>query len=299
MFRLAFNVVYQKIRSLNSCLSPSRLHEQHYTIGNDVFEAMLDPTMSYSCAYWKNAETLEQAQLNKLEMICQKLELKEGERLLDIGCGWGGLAEYAAKEYGVEVTCITIFEQQKKLAEERCQGLPVEVNVMDYRALNRNFDKIASINMLEHVGVQHYRTYFKKISQLFNKHGLFLLQTTGLHKTMRPYDPWLNKYIFTNLESPSAAQLTQAVNNIFLIEDWHDMGLDYDRTFIAWAQKFDQNWHTLAQCYDKRFYRMWKYYLLSCAGQFRSRQALLWQVVFSRRTKKTPYHSKRNFGVTV
>ncbi len=296
-FRLAFSVVYYRLRSLQNRMRTDRIHDQHYTIGNDVFEAMLDPTMSYSCAYWENADTLEQAQLDKLEMTCQKLELKRGERLLDIGCGWGGLAEYAAKHYGVEVVGATISEEQQRLATERCQGLPVEIKAIDYQNISGKFDKIVSIDMIEHIHLKKYRTYFQKVSSMLENNGLFLLHTIGSHTTSRQTDKWSDKYIFTSFKVPSCTEVTQSVDGVFLIEDLHNFGWDYDRTLMAWAERFDQNWHTLTHSYDSRFYRMWKYYLLICAGSFRSRQVQLWQLVFSNRTRRQIYRSKRNFTI--
>ncbi len=267
--------------------------EQHYDIGNDVFEAMLDPTMSYSCAYWANAATLEQAQQHKLDLICKKLELKEGEWLLDIGCGWGGLARYAAEHYGVAVTGITVSREQLRLARERCAGLPVNIELMDYRDLRGSFNKIVSIGMFEHVGPKNYSLFFNSIHQLLADDGLFLLQTIGDHSTSNHSDPWLDKYIFPNGKLPSARQISTAVEDLFLIEDWHNLGSDYDRTLVSWWDNFDAAWPRLKGNYDERFYRMWKYYLMSCAGFFRSRQGQLWQLVLSKRERMSGYRSLR------
>ncbi len=292
--RIILSVLYNRLRNRQSRRRVFQVGEQHYDIGNDLFEAMLDPTMSYSCAYWEHADTLEQAQLNKLEMICRKLELKKGEKLLDIGCGWGGLAQYAAGHYGVEVVGITVSKEQQTFAQELCQGLPVKIKLMDYRELSGKFDKIVSVGMFEHVGKKNFYQYFKSVSTLLDDQGLFLLHTIGLHITTSAPDPWSNKYIFPNGKLPSAADITKAADGLMLIEDWHNFGLDYDRTLLAWADRFDRNWNSLKHRYNDRFYRMWKYYLLSCAGLFRSRQGQLWQVVFSKRARRQKYQSIRD-----
>lgn len=291
--RLFTEVLRHQLFNLQSRERAFQVGEQHYDTGNDVFEAMLDPSMSYSCGFWDNASTLEQAQQNKLDMICRKLELKPGEKLLEIGCGWGGLAHHAAKHYGVEVLGITVSKEQQKLAQERCEGLPVSIELIDYRELKGQFDKIVSVGMFEHVGPKNYTVYIDTVSHLLKDDGLFLLHTIGLHKTCRSMDAWVDKYIFPNGKLPSAEELAAALNDRLLIEDWHNFGQDYDRTLMAWWEQFDAAWPTLESKYGKRFYRMWKYYLLSCAGFFRSRQGQLWQLVLTKRTRAKMYRSVR------
>jgi cyclopropane-fatty-acyl-phospholipid synthase len=276
--------------------SPQRaflVGERHYDIGNDVFESMLDSSMSYSCAYWQQATTLEDAQRNKLDMICRKLELQPGERLLDIGCGWGGLARFAAENYDVEVFGITVSKEQQKLAQERCNGLPVTIDLIDYRDLSGQFDKVVSVGMFEHVGPKNYAHFFTIVDRLLKDQGLFLLHTIGNHLTSRKLDPWIDKYVFQNGRLPSAAEIANAVEGLFLIEDWHNFGADYDRTLMAWWENFERGWPALEGAYGWRFYRMWKYYLLSCAGYFRSRQGQLWQLVLSKRGRTGVYRSVR------
>jgi cyclopropane-fatty-acyl-phospholipid synthase len=267
--------------------------EHHYDIGNDVYAAMLDPTMSYSCGYWKDAKTLEDAQLAKLRLICNKLELKPGERLLDIGCGWGGLAKLAAESYGVEVTGITISKEQQRLARERCAGLPVRIELMDYRDLEGRFEKVVSVGMFEHVGPKNYSAYFSSVDRVMEDQGLFLLHTIGNYDNLHTTDAWIDKYIFPNGHIPSARQLSRAVEKDFILEDWHNFGQDYDTTLMAWWERFDRAWPGLADRYDERFYRMFKYYLHACAGYFRSRQGQLWQLVLSRRGRREIYRSIR------
>jgi len=267
--------------------------EHHYDIGNDVFESMLDPSMSYSCGYWKDAANLDEAQRNKLDMICRKLDLQPGERLLDIGCGWGGLAQYAAENYGTKVLGITVSREQQKLAQERCVGLPVDIELRDYRDVTGEFDKVVSVGMFEHVGPKNYKRYFEIVQRLLKDQGLFLLHTIGSYQTTRKLDPWIDKYVFPNGRIPSAVEISHAVEKQFLIEDWHNFGADYDRTLMAWWRNFERGWPELEAKYGKRFHRMWTYYLMSCAGYFRSRQGQLWQLVLSKRMRSGDYRSVR------
>lgn len=291
--RLVGEVLRHSLFNLQSDRRAFQVAEQHYDIGNDVFAAMLDPTMSYSCAYWQGVTGLDEAQHKKLDMICRKLELKPGELLLEIGCGWGGLAHFAARHYGVEVVGITVSKEQQKLARERCAGLPVSIELMDYRDISRKFDKIVSVGMFEHVGPKNYRAYFDIAHRALANNGLFLLHTIGSALTLSKTDPWIDQYIFPNGKLPSAREIAAAVEGRFLIEDWHNFGADYDRTLMAWWKNFDAAWPGLEGRYGPRFYRMWKYYLMSCAGFFRSRQGQLWQVVLSKPQRARTYRSVR------
>jgi len=267
--------------------------EQHYDIGNDIYTAMLDSSMSYSCGYWEHARTLEDAQQAKLDLTCRKLMLEPGQRLLDIGCGWGGLARFAAERHGVEVTGVTVSREQQRLAQERCRGLPVDIRLCDYRDLDGRFDRIVSIGMFEHVGPKNYQTYFGITNRLLTDDGLFLLHTIGNNRTCSTTDGWIDKYIFPNGKIPSAREIAQALERYFVVDDWHNFGPDYDRTLMAWWQNFDAAWPALRAKYGEVLYRMWKYYLHSCAGYFRSRQGQLWQIVLSKRTRQTVYRSVR------
>jgi len=290
---LLFEILRQNLFNLQSASRSFQVGEVHYDTGNDIFEKMLDDTMSYSCGYWKNAGSLAQAQINKLELICRKLELKPGEKVLDIGCGWGSFAHYAAQNHGVEVVGITISREQQKLARERCKDLPVTIELQDYRELSGQFDKVVSIGMFEHVGPKNYPIYFDNVKRLLVDDGLFLLHTIGIDKTSLRVDAWIDKYIFRNGKLPSAAELSQVINGRFVIEDWHNFGPDYDKTLMAWWQRFDAAWPELSQHYDARFYRMWKYYLHSCAGFFRAKRGQLWQLVLSKPGRQDVYRSLR------
>ncbi len=271
--------------------------EHHYDIGNDLFERMLDSRMVYSCGYWERARDLEEAQLHKLEMICRKLELRPGLTLLDIGCGWGGLAQHAARHHGVRVTGITVSREQQLLAEQRCAGLPVSIRLQDYRDLEGRFDRIVSVGMFEHVGPKNYGVYFDTAHRLLAPEGLFLLHTIGVDHASARTDPWIEKYIFPGGKLPAAHEVARGFEASFVLEDWHNFGADYDRTLMAWHARFEARWPEIAAVYGERFRRMWRYYLLSCAGFFRSRQGQLWQLVLTRRERRAVYRSVRPFGV--
>jgi len=278
--------------------SPGKLRafeigRRHYDIGNELFSLMLDKWMNYSCAYWKEAQTLDEAQESKMELICRKLQLQPGMRVLDIGCGWGGLAGYMAKKYQVKVVGITVSKEQIVLARQRCEGLPVDIRLMDYRDLNETFDRIVSVGMFEHVGVRRYRTFMAVVKRCLTDQGLFLLHTIAGNGSVRWTDPWISTYIFPNSMLPSGRQISTAAENLLVLEDWHSFGPDYDPTLLAWYRNFVENWQHLAPDYDKRFYRMWTYYLLACAGAFRARRNQLWQVVFSNNGVRPAYESVR------
>lgn len=254
---------------------------KHYDLGNDLFSHMLDPRMTYTCAFWDQAENLATAQENKLDLTCRKLHLQPGMRVLDIGCGWGSFAKFAAERYGVHVTGITISEEQAQLAAERCKGLSVDIKVMDYRSMQEKFDAIASLGMFEHVGYRNYPAYMKMARHCLKDDGLFLLHTIGGNRSHTMADPWLDKYIFPNANIPSIAQIGKSAEDFFVVEHWQNFSTDYDRTLMAWHQNFNNNWDHLSGAYDPVFKRMWDYYLMSCAGSFRARYSQLWQVVLS------------------
>lgn len=253
---------------------------EHYDLGNDLFERMLDPHMQYSCGYWKEVNSLDEAQDAKLRLICEKLQ--SGMALLDIGCGWGGLAEFAARHYGVSVTGVTISAEQQKMAQQRCKGLDVTILLQDYRDLNEQFDRIVSVGMFEHVGPKNYATYFEVVNRNLKTDGIFLLHSIGANRSRDSVDPWINRYIFPNGRLPSVGQIAMASEPHFVMEDWHNFGADYDKTLMAWDARFQQCWPDIKSHYGERFFRMFHYYLCACAGAFRARDIQLWQIVFSR-----------------
>ncbi|WP_404369141.1 cyclopropane fatty acyl phospholipid synthase [Marinobacter sp.] len=256
--------------------------EAHYDLGNDFYGAMLDSRMTYTCGYWKDADNLEDAQVAKLDLICRKLGLQPGMRLLDIGCGWGSLMAYAAEQYGVEAVGVTISKEQADWATANYPHLSLDFRLMDYREVDEKFDRIASVGMFEHVGPKNYRRFMEVAHRCLNPGGLFLLHTIGRNLRNSYPDPWIDKYIFPNGEVPSVGQVGDAVDDLFVVEDMHNFGADYDKTLMAWHENFEHAWPRFQAELGERFYRMWRYYLLSCAGAFRARDIQLCQWVLSK-----------------
>jgi cyclopropane-fatty-acyl-phospholipid synthase len=262
--------------------------ERHYDLGNELYAAMLGRRMVYSCGYWRRTRDLDAAQEAKLDLSCRKLGLQPGMRLLDIGCGWGEMLRFAARRYGIEGVGVTISREQADFARERCDGLPVEIRLQDYREVDEPFDRIVSIGMFEHVGVRNYQAYFEVARRCLRNDpdtggGLFLLHTIGGARTRNRTDPWIARYIFPNSMLPSAMQVAQALEGRFVIEDWHNFGADYDLTLQAWRDNIEAAWERLPARYDERFRRMWRFYLAGAMASFRVRRNQLWQLVLSPR----------------
>lgn len=280
--------LWQKLRgklvNLQTLVNSLQLGKHHYDLGNDLFKTMLDETMAYSCGYWQDAQTLEESQLAKLDLICRKLNLQKGMTILDIGCGWGSFMKFAAENYGVSCVGLTVSREQMKLGEERCQGLPVKFIFSDYRQFqwDKKFDQIVSIGMFEHVGYKNYPQFMQVAHKFLKDDGLFLLHTIGNKKTITYSELWTNKYIFPHGMIPSLAQISQSLENYFIVEDFHNFGADYDLTLMAWLKNFEANWHLLKDKYGDKFYHVWKYFLCSCAGSFRARHIQLWQLILSK-----------------
>lgn len=282
------------ILNMQSKAKAFRIGETHYDLGNLLFRKMLDKRLTYTCGYWDKAATLDEAQEAKLELACRKLDLQPGMHVLDIGCGWGSFIKYAAETYGVTAIGISVSRNQVELGRELCEELPVEFRLQDYRDVNEKFDRIVSLGMFEHVGPKNYRTYMEVVRRCLADDGLFLLHTIGSNRTSDALDPWINKYIFPNGVLPSIRQIGTAVEDLFVMEDWHNFSADYDKTLMAWYRNFENGWDDLAASYDERFHRMWKYYLLACAGSFRARANQLWQIVFSQTGVPGGYRSVRS-----
>lgn len=280
--RLAFHAMHARLFNHQSVRRAWKVGEAHYDLGNEFYEAMLDSRMTYTCGYWENAKTLEQAQEAKLDLICRKLQLQPGMRLLDIGCGWGSLMGYAAEHYGVTCVGVTISKEQTAWAKQRYAGLPLEFRLQDYRTVDERFDRIASIGMFEHVGRKNHRTFMEMAHRCLADDGLFLLHTIGKNERSPATDPWIDKYIFPNGDLPSIGQIGDAIDDLFVAEDLHNFSADYDKTLMAWHTNFELAWPRFKDQLGERFYRMWRYYLLSCAGAFRARDMQLWQWVFSK-----------------
>jgi cyclopropane-fatty-acyl-phospholipid synthase len=290
---LALDVARAKLLNLQNRRRAFTIGERHYDIGNDLYERMLDSRMIYSCGYWRNTHTLDEAQEAKIDLAARKLDIRPGMRVLDIGCGWGGTARFFAERYGCEVVGVTVSKEQVAYAEERKDDLPVEIRLQDYREINETFDRIVSIGMFEHVGVKNYSTFMRTVRRLLKGDGLFLLHTIGGNTSVQQGDPWMSRYIFPNSMLPSAKQITTASEDVFVMEDWHNFGAHYDTTLLQWVSNFEAAWPELRERYDERFYRMWKYYLLSSAAGFRARKNQLWQIVFSPTGVRGGYQSIR------
>lgn len=280
-FRNLMRIARCYLINLQSRSRAFQVGEKHYNLGNSFYQSMLDSRMTYSCGYWREARDLEQAQAAKLDLICRKLGLEPGMRLLDIGCGWGSLISYAAEHYGVECVGVTVSSEQCRFVEEHYGHLPISVHLQDYRSLNQPFDRIASVGMFEHVGRKNHRTFMQVAKRCLQKDGVVLLHTIGKNQRRSTTDAWIDKYIFPNGELPSNGQICDSAEDLLIIEDLHNFGCDYDKTLMAWHQNFEQNWSKFADQFDPEFYRMWRYYLLSCAGAFRARHIQLWQWILS------------------
>ncbi len=287
-FRLMASVAAARLFNRQSKARSHEVADRHYNLGNDLFFSFLDPYKQYSCAFFNGADTLAAAQRCKMDLIFKKLELGPDDHLLDIGSGWGGLAKYAAEQYGCTVTGINISDEQIRFAESFCEGLPVTFAHRDYRDVSEPCDKIVSVGMFEHVGQKNYRTFMEAAHRCLKPDGIFLLHTIGGNECRVDCDPWITRYIFPNGMLPSIRQIARAIEGLFVMEDWHNFGPDYDRTLMAWHQNFIAAWPDLKDRYGERFKRMWEYYLLSCAGSFRARSNQLWQIVLTHEGARQP-----------
>lgn len=290
---MATAAIRARLSNRQSACRAFEVGRRHYDIGRDLYESMLDSRLMYSCGFWSGSRDLDEAQERKLDLVCRKLKLAEGMRLLDIGCGWGGLARFAAERFGVSVVGITVSEDQVRIGRATCAGLPVEIRLEDYRAAGGSFDRIVSVGMFEHVGHKNYRTFMTVVDRCLKREGLFLLHSIGGNTSVATTDPWIERYIFPNGMLPSAVQIAAAIEGLFVIEDWQNFGFDYDKTLMAWWRRFEDSWPRLANRYGERFHRMWRFYLLSCAGAFRARANQLWQIVLSKTGSTDQYRPER------
>ena len=289
IIKLAWNFVLNAGRKSKAF----EVGQKHYDLGNDLYRTMLDKRLTYTGGYWKNAANLDSAQEAKLDLVCRKIGLKPGQKILDIGSGWGSFIGYAAEKYGVSALGVTVSKKQKQLADELYKNLPVETKLQDYRDINEKFNHIVSLGMFEHVGYKNYRAFMKVAHNALEDGGLFLLHTIGGNRSARGNDPWIEKHIFPNSTLPSIQQISRSIEGLFVMEDWHNFGPDYDKTLMAWYNNFEDNWDKIKSNYDTAFYRMWRYYLLVCAGTFRARKNQLWQIVLSKKGVPGGYKSIR------
>lgn len=291
--KFVWDVLRAKVVNMQTISRSKEVAKRHYDLGNGFYEEMLDKRMQYTCGYWRNAKNLDEAQKNKLDLVCRKLGLKKGDHILELGSGFGWFAKYAAENYGCKVTCYNISKEQVKYGKKICKGLPVKFRLQDYRKARGKYDHVVSIGLCEHVGPKNYRSFMKLASSCMRDNGLFLLHTIGKNITTAKTDAWISKYVFPGGHIPSLKNLASAAEKIFVIEDVHNFGSDYDKTLMEWYKNFDKNWNKWKPYYGDRFYRMWKYYLLACAGAFRARSMQLWQLVLSKNGVEGGYRSIR------
>ncbi len=266
--------------------------EAHYDIGNDLYTRMLDPRMVYTCGYYKDAKNLTEAQEAKLDLVARKVGLQPGMRVLDLGCGWGGMASWAAEKYGCSVVGVTLSKDQVSLGNEmwgpKGKKLDVELRLCDYRDVQGTFDRVISIGMMEHVGPKNYRDMMSVVHARLKDDGVALVHTIANNKSLRHGTPWIEKYIFPNAVAPSLEQIGRATSGMFVLEDLHNIGEDYDTTLMAWWENFDRTYSEISHKYDRKFYQMWKFYLLAAAGAARARDGQLFQMVFTKTGTKKP-----------
>lgn len=267
----------------------------HYDIGNDFYRLFLDRGMQYSCAYFtSDDDTLEQAQQNKLRLIASKLDLKPGQKVLDIGCGWGDMALYLGRmAEGVQVVGVTLSREQCKLANEKAKALGladrVRFELRDYRELTERFDRIVSVGMFEHVGVAHYGEYFAKVNELLTDDGVMLLHSIGHMSPPGTASPWMRKYIFPGAYSPALSEVFPAVEqNSLWVTDCEFLRVHYAKTLAHWEQRFQANRAKVAEMYDERFCRMWEFYLISAEMMFRTGSQLVFHMQLSKKRDAVP-----------
>lgn len=290
---ILLQIAWRSILYMGKKAKAFEVGQRHYDIGNDLYCSMLDKRMVYTCGYWKDAKNLDEAQEAKLDLVCKKIGLKSGQKILDIGSGWGSFIGFIAEKYGANAIGVTVSKKQKELADKLYRNFAVETRFQDYRDINGKFDHVVSLGMFEHVGSGNYREFMKIAHSSLKDGGLFLLQTIGGNCSVIGIEPWLGKYIFSNSMIPSIKQISRSIEGLFVMEDWHSFGSDYDKTLMEWYKNFNDSWEYLKINYDDRFYRMWKYYLLFCAGSFRARKNQLWQIVLSKKGVSGGYKSIR------
>jgi cyclopropane-fatty-acyl-phospholipid synthase len=286
--RLRLQAAKAIVLNLQSRPRASRSVAAHYDIGNDLYTRMLDPRMVYSCGYWRDASTLEEAQEAKLDLVCRKLGLAPGMRVLDLGCGWGGFAAYAAERFGCSVVGVTLSNDQLALGREMWKHLDVDLRLVDYRDVTGTFDRIASIGMLEHVGPKNLRLAMEVVHRSLVADGIALIHTISARLSRRSGTPFVERYLFPNAVSPSLAQLGRATEGLLVLEDLQNIGPDYEPTLLAWWENFDRAYPELKDRYDERFYRMWRFYLLAAAGAARARDAQVFQLVLTKAGRRQP-----------
>ena len=284
--------IYQLVRFISNFNLPGKARknvEHHYDIGGDKGEKLYDIFLDtkhrqYSCAYWKeNTKTLEEAQQNKIDHIIKKLNIKSGQKILEVGCGWGGMAFEIARQKGCEVKGISLSKNQinycKKKAKELKLDNQVSFELADYREVKGEYDRIYSVGMFEHVGKKFYNVFFKSISKLLKNDGMFLLHTIGVVDKPTPPNKFINKYIFPGGICPSLSQIVKPIEKTGLIvADTETLIRHYDKTLLSWLNRFMAKKHLVKDMFDEKFVKMWSFYLASCAAAFRYRDLVVFQL---------------------
>jgi cyclopropane-fatty-acyl-phospholipid synthase len=286
---------YRFLTNFNLPLRSKKNVEHHYDLGEELYNLFLDKKFRmYSCAYWKSTEeSLEQAQQNKINHIIKKLDLRTGQKVLDIGCGWGGLCFEMAKQSECEVTGITLSKNQYEYCIKKSKELKLDnqchFELLDYRHLKGKFNRIVSVGMVEHVGRKFYKTFFKKINDLMTEDGLSLIHTIGSTEPKSPPQPWISRYIFPGGLVPSGSDLIDAIEKTGLVlTDMESLIRHYDQTLKAWLERFQDNRSKAKKMYDERFCKMWEFYLASCSAAFKYRDLLVYQLQIAKNFASTP-----------
>ena len=285
---------FRRLTNFNFIKKSKMNASHHYDISDDLFFLFLDPLKQYSCGYFKNEnDSLEQAQINKINHIIKKLDIKPNQKVLDIGCGWGYLAIEIAKQHKCKVTGITLSDNQYKYAINKVKELnltnQVDIQLSDYREITEKYDRIVSIGMFEHVGRKFYNSFFKQISNLLNDTGLALLHTIGSVNTPRDPQPWITKYIFPGGYTPSLSQIAFPIEKSGLIvSDLEVLKIHYAHTLRHWKERFFKNKDKVLNMFDERFFRMYEFYLTSCEAAFKSGDQVVYQFQLSKELDTAP-----------
>ena len=278
---LLWQIAQAKLLNMQNIERSRRVARMHYN-ETDAYKASLDARMTGSCGYWpEGVSNLDQAQEAKLDLVCRKIGLKPGQLVWDIGCGWGAFMGFAAEKFGARCVGVTVSPDQAAYGRDRYKDLPIEFQVKDYRQFEGKADHVVSMGMFEHVGHKNYRAYFEKARSVIKDDGLFMMHTIGSQWSSDTIEPWLEKYIFPGGVIPSMAQIGKAIDGLWSVVDVHNIGPHYDKTLCAWYDNFERKWKRRNTPDEVRFYRLWKYYLLCCAGGFRAKVLQVWQFVLS------------------
>ena len=279
---------------INTAKSSKANVAHHYDLSGELYDLFLDEDKQYSCAYFsKETDTLEQAQYNKKDLIAKKLMIEEGNKILDIGCGWGGMALFLAEHYGAKTKGITLSEEQLLVAQQRTKdkGLTdsVTFSLEDYRHMDEKFDRIVSVGMFEHVGRKQYETYFNKVRDLMTDDGIALIHTIGRADGPGTTDPWTVKYIFPGGYTPGLSEIAPIIEKAGLwITDLEILRLHYAKTLEEWRKRTFANKDKIVELYDDRFFRMWDYYLSSAECAFRNMGHVIFQIQLTKSQHSLP-----------